>query len=66
MLKLSFEDQFLIIISQIQSKDPKSGFNKNPRKYLIKQLFEQGSFISEVEWAPFCGLFLNTTTLLQS
>ena len=49
MLKLSFEDQFLIIISQIQSKDPKSGFNKNPKKYLIKQLFGQGSFISEME-----------------
>ena len=36
MLKLSFEDQFLIIISQIQNKDPKSGFNKNSKKCLIK------------------------------
>ena len=31
ILKLSFEDQFLIINFQIQNKDPKSGFDKIQR-----------------------------------
>ena len=66
ILKLSFEDQFLIINFQIQNKDPKSGFDKNSKNCLIKNCLSKKFLYMRWNERQLIACFETLMTRLQS